>query len=150
MMEAAGPIAVLSDTHDRIARLPWEALGRAAEIWHLGDVCDPGIVARLCALGPPVLVVRGNCDTAVGWPPVIQIDRAGLRIRLQHHLPERLPPGVDLLLHGHTHVPCDISAGGIRILNPGSAGLANKGAPSSLAWLRLGPKGVEFEISRLG
>ena len=31
---------------------------------------------------------------------------------------------------------------GVRFLNPGSAGLANKGAPRSFAWLEL-RKGVE-------
>jgi predicted phosphodiesterase len=39
------------------------------------------------------------------------------------------------LLFGHTHVPHDEMIGGVRWYNPGSAGLANKGAPLSLALL---------------
>ena len=42
-------IAVISDTHDRYpATLP-ERLRAADEIWHLGDVCDPEILAEVRA-----------------------------------------------------------------------------------------------------
>ncbi len=143
------PIAVLSDTHDCTSHLPWEQLRGAAEIWHLGDVCDPRVIERLRGLGPPVRVVRGNCDSERSWPPILQVERAGLRIRLQHHPPTEPMPGVDLILHGHTHVPCDVCVGGARILSPGSAGLANKGAPISMAWLHLGGGAVRFEVIRL-
>jgi putative phosphoesterase len=142
-------IAVISDTHDRISHLPWELLRGAGEIWHLGDVCSPEVIATLQQLGPPVLVVRGNCDITPAWPPVLQVERAGLQIRLQHHPPVDPPPAVDLLLHGHTHQPCDWSAGGARILNPGPAGLANKGAPRSMGWLSFEGGRARFEIVAL-
>jgi len=48
----------------------------------------------------------------------------------------------DILLHGHTHVPRDEMVGSVRILNPGTVGKPNRGAPASYAWLRLTPEGV--------
>lgn len=34
-----------------------------------------------------------------------------------------LPPGVHLLLSGHNHTPWDVEIGGVRAINPGSAGM---------------------------
>ncbi|MDP9004937.1 MAG: metallophosphoesterase family protein, partial [Verrucomicrobiota bacterium] len=55
-------IFVLADTHNHLpANLEALAVG-CDEIWHLGDVCDPGLLQTLEQIGPPVTVVRGNCD----------------------------------------------------------------------------------------
>ena len=51
----------------------------------------------------------------------------------------------DLLFHGHNHIPRDEVIGGVRVLNPGSAGKANKGAPPSYAWLHLGGADQQVE-----
>jgi predicted phosphodiesterase len=58
-------------------------------------------------------------------------------------------PVCDFLLHGHTHVPRNERVGGCRILNPGSLGKANKGAPASWAWLEIGTRGVRWKINFL-
>jgi predicted phosphodiesterase len=46
------------------------------------------------------------------------------------------------LIHGHTHVPRDEMVGSVRVLNPGTIGKPNKGAPRSRAWLRIKPDGT--------
>src|SRR3979411_3441122 len=97
-------IFVLADTHDRFPPVI-ERLGRDAdEIWHRGDVWGERILDELRAIGPPVTVVRGNCDSNYEWPLVVDLARGGLKFRLQHIPPDHLPNDVDLVLHGHTHV----------------------------------------------
>jgi putative phosphoesterase len=114
---------------------------KADEIWHLGDVCAENILDELRAVGPKVSVVRGNCDSNNEWPLVLNIKRAGLRIRLQHIPPSRPPTDVDVLLHGHTHVPRNERVGGVLFLNPGCVTRPNQGAAASVAWLEFSSPG---------
>ncbi len=130
-------IAVLADTHDRLPGHLRTAFAGADEIWHLGDVCEPVILDAVHTFGPPVLVVRGNCDGCLEWPLTLDLKRAGFRLRLEHIPPRNPPAGFDLLLHGHTHVPRDEVLGGVRFLNPGCITRPNRGAPPSYAWLEL-------------
>ncbi|HVU25688.1 MAG TPA: metallophosphoesterase family protein [Opitutus sp.] len=130
-------IAVIADTHDRYpATLP-ERLRGADEIWHLGDVCEPATLAEFELLGPPLSVVRGNCDWNAGWPLAMELEREGVRFYLTHIPPDRAPAGFQVVLHGHTHVPRDETIDGVRWLNPGCITRPNRGAPASFAWLTL-------------
>src|SRR5882724_3160410 len=100
-------IAVFSDTHDRYPpKLPKRLKG-ADEIWHLGDVCAPEVLVEFEQLGPPLRVVRGNCDSYFGWPLELEVEREGVRFYLTHIPPVHAPKGVRVVLHGHTHVPRD-------------------------------------------
>lgn len=114
-----------------------EAIRLADEIWHLGDVCEPATLEAIRALGPPVQVVRGNQDSQTDWPISLDLQRQDHSFHLMHIPPPSAPLGVKFLLHGHTHVPRDQRIGETRYLNPGAAGLANKGAPRSFAWLEV-------------
>jgi putative phosphoesterase len=133
-------IAVIADTHDRHPPgLPARLQG-ADEIWHLGDVCEPATLAAFVALGKPLHVVLGNNETHDLWPRALRLERAGIRFLLVHIPPDRVPPGVDIVLHGHTHVPRDeTDERGLRWLNPGCITRANRGAPASFGWLTLSP-----------
>jgi len=53
-------IFVLADTHNRLPGKVKEIANNADEIWHLGDVCAETILDELRAIGPRVIVVRGN------------------------------------------------------------------------------------------
>lgn len=130
-------IAVIADTHDRVPAHVQAAIRAPDEIWHLGDVCSPLVLNRLRELGPPVKVVRGNCDDCTDWPEILDFEIEGFRIRLTHIPPRKPPSGIDLLLHGHTHVPRNELIGPIRFLNPGCITRPNRGAPASYAWLQL-------------
>jgi hypothetical protein len=130
-------IAVLSDSHDRLPGHVVKTIRDADEIWHLGDVVDEMIIDVLSSLCRPLRVVRGNCDHCLDWPIVREFAIDGVRIHLEHIPPRTAPDGVDLLLHGHTHVPRDEVIEGARFLNPGSVGQGNRGAPCSYAWLLL-------------
>lgn len=129
-------IAVISDTHDRYPPGLPERLRGADEIWHLGDVCDPSTLAEFELLGPPLLVVLGNCDMHAGWPVSLDLEREGVRFHLTHIPPRRAPARAQVVLHGHTHVPRDeTDAAGVRWLNPGCITQPNRGAPASFGWL---------------
>lgn len=143
-------VAVISDTHDRFPAHVGEAIAAADEIWHLGDVCEPQVLASIKQLGPPVRVVRGNCDSHSAWPLRLNFEIAGLRIHLEHIPPRQPPPNCDLLFHGHTHVPRDEMFGATRYLNPGCITRPNRGAPASYAWLTLiEDRPVEWNLVRV-
>jgi putative phosphoesterase len=130
-------IAVIADTHDKLPFTLVERISGAEEIWHLGDVCGDWVLDELRAGGKPVKVVRGNCDSETDWPLTLDINRTGLRIHLVHIPPSKPPPEVDLVLHGHTHVPRHERIGETVFLNPGCVTRPNRGAPRSFAWLSL-------------
>ena len=94
-------IFVLADTHNRLPASVGKMAKDADEIWHLGDVCAETILDELRAIGPAVIVVRGNCDSNFEWPLVVDLVRDGLKFRLQHVPPDRPPDDFDFLLHGH-------------------------------------------------
>jgi putative phosphoesterase len=130
-------IAVLSDTHaprrwrscpPRVA----EHLRTADLILHAGDVCTAAVLDELSAFAP-VSAVLGNNDgpdvAAWGAPETAELDLDGLRVAMIHDSGPsagRLPrmrrrfPGVALVVFGHSHIPLDQSADGLRIFNPGS------------------------------
>jgi putative phosphoesterase len=143
-------IFVLADTHDRLpSTLDTFARG-ADEIWHLGDVCAESILDHLRALGPPVILVRGNCDSNLEWPLVVDLVRNDLRFRLQHIPPDCPPDDCDVLLHGHTHVPRNEVIGGVRFLNPGCVTRPNRGAAPSVAFLQISTdKKLHWQLQRL-
>lgn len=134
-------IFVLADTHNRLPDKV-EALAEGAdEIWHLGDVCDPWLFNELANVGPPVTLVRGNCDGNFDWPLVADLKRNGLRFRLVHIPPARVPENIDILLHAHTHVPRHERKEGVLFLNPGCVTRPNRGAPPSVAHLEIAADG---------
>jgi putative phosphoesterase len=134
-------IFVLADTHDKLpAKIETLAAG-TDEIWHLGDVCAPSILQTLETFGPPVTVVRGNCDSNFEWPLTVDLKRNGVRFRLVHIPPDDGPDNVDVVLHGHTHVPRNEVLEGVRFLNPGCVTRPNRGTPPSVALLEIAADG---------
>ena len=144
--EGAGRIFVLADTHNRLPQTVSAMAKGADEIWHLGDVCAETILDELRALGPRVTVVRGNCDSNFEWPLVVDLVRGGLKFRLQHIPPDNPPNDVDVVLHGHTHVPRHERRGSVLFLNPGCVTRANQGAAPSVAWLEIAGGKMNWEL----
>jgi hypothetical protein len=130
-------VVALADTHaprrwtscpPRVA----EQLRRADVILHAGDVCTAAVLDELSQYAP-VLAVVGNNDgpdvAAWGATPTVRTELGGLAIAMIHDSgpaagrPERMRrrfPGAGLVVFGHSHIPLDVEAGGIRIFNPGS------------------------------
>src|SRR5258708_31871200 len=128
-------VFVLADTHNRLPESVTEMAKDADEIWHLGDVCAEAILDELRAIGPAVIVVRGNCDSNFEWPLVLDLVRGGLKFRLQHVPPDRPPDNFDVLLHGHTHVPRNKRRVRVLFLNPICVTRPYRGPPPSVTWL---------------
>ena len=139
-------VFVLADTHDRLPEKVTELAKDADEIWHLGDVCADAILNELRAIGPGVTVVRGNCDSNFEWPLVVDLVRGGLKFRLQHVPPDRPPDDVDVVLHGHTHVPRNERRRRVLFLNPGCVTRPNRGATSSVAWLEIADGKITWNL----
>jgi len=139
-------VFILADTHNRLPESVKEMAKDADEIWHLGDVCTEAILDELRAIGPPVIVVRGNCDSNSEWPLVLDLVRGGLKFRLQHVPPQRPPDDLDVLLHGHTHVPRNERRGRVLFLNPGCVTRPNRGAPPSVAWLEIAGGRINWKL----
>ena len=133
-------IAVIADTHGKFPTSATKPLLLADEIWHLGDFCDLATLNLVQALGRPFYAVLGNNDWSLDLPSRLTLERCGKTFHLIHIAPTR-PTGGNFLLHGHTHVPRDEMIGTTRVLNPGSLGKANKGAPASWGWLEISDDG---------
>ena len=143
-------VFVLADTHNHLPENLEALADDVDEIWHLGDVCAPDLIVRLESIGPPLTFVRGNCDTNFEWPLTVDLERNGVRCRLVHIPPAKPPEGIDVLLHGHTHVPRHEQQGRVLFLNPGCVTRPDKGAPPSIATLEITAQGrILWRLTRL-
>ncbi len=130
-------VVVLADTHaprrwrvcpPRVA----EHLRHADLILHAGDVCTASVLTELAEYAP-VTAVLGNNDqpdvAAWGAAETAELDLDGLSVAMVHDSGaatgrlvrmRRKFPETDLVVFGHSHIPLDQSAPGLRIFNPGS------------------------------
>jgi putative phosphoesterase len=132
-------IAVISDTHlPRGARwLPDACVERIAGadlLLHAGDFSTVEVLRELEAIGPPVIGVHGNVDSAdlrrlLPAERVVETD--GARIAMVHdagsrggrleRMRRRFGDRADVLVFGHSHLPLHEEApDGFQIFNPGS------------------------------
>ena len=136
-------IFVLADTHNRLPGSVREMAKDADEIWHLGDVCAETILDKLRAIGPRITVVRGNCDSNFEWPLVLDLERGGLKFRLQHVPPDHPPDdvgGVEGSMFSYTDTRTSRATKGsvgFCFSIPGCVTRPNRGAPPSVAWLEI-------------
>lgn len=129
---------VLADTHivpGGRRRLPdevYDALDEADVILHAGDVVTFDLLDELEGFAP-VIAVLGNNDDGVlaGRLPETRVDvLEGVRIGMIHDSgatagrPARMRrqfPDADLVVYGHSHIPCNAPGdGGQLLFNPGS------------------------------
>ncbi len=153
--------AVFSDTHG-VTEPMVDAVQRCRPdaIIHLGD--HDRDTAPLLRKFPeiPLYSVSGNCDFAALAPLKMTVTLGPVRAFLTHgHLygvdygnVDRLvyaaqEAGAQLALFGHTHVPFHEDYGGVKVVNPGTAG---KGGRLSWALLTVFDNGgIAVEIRQL-
>jgi uncharacterized protein len=132
-------LAVISDTHlpRGARRLPEACVERIAAadlLLHAGDFSTVEVLRELEAIGPPLLGVHGNVDSAelrrlLPAERVVQAD--GARIAMVHdagpragrleRLRTRFGERADVVVFGHSHMPLhEQTEDGFQILNPGS------------------------------
>ena len=137
-------IGLISDTHGLLREEALRALRGSELIVHAGDVGEPEIVDRLRELAP-VVVVRGNVDTA-GWAralPVTATAEAGaVQIYVLHDVNtldlDPAAAGFQIVVSGHSHKFGRSERSGVMYVNPGSAGPRRFQLPITMARLDLG------------
>jgi putative phosphoesterase len=132
-------IAVISDTHlpRGARRLPEACIERIAAadlLLHAGDFSTLEVLRELKAIGPPVIGVHGNVDSADLrrlLPEERVVEAEGARIAMLHdagprpgrlgRMRARFGERADVVVFGHSHMPLhEQGDDGFQILNPGS------------------------------
>ena len=130
-------LLLLADTHVplRARRLPdevWQAVDQADLVVHAGDWVVPALLDELQERAVRLVGVFGNNDgpeLRARLPEVATEVVEGVRLGVVHETgPARgrearmraQYPDLALLVFGHSHIPWDTTANGLRLLNPGS------------------------------
>jgi putative phosphoesterase len=147
---------VLSDTHvpQRARTLPrvvWDAIEAADLVIHAGDWNELALHDQLVARTARLLAVHGNNDgpeLRAVLPEVAHDLVDGVRVAVVHETGDAAGrelrcdarfPDADVLVFGHSHIPWDTTtAGGLRLLNPGSPTDRRRQPTGTMLW-------VEFE-----
>lgn len=152
--------AVFSDTHANTARMV-AALRRCRPdvIIHLGDLERDTRILRREFPDIPLYSVCGNCDYGSQEPTEGVISLGPVKAFLTHGHLYNVRWGVDslvyaaqeqdcrLALYGHTHIPDSQELGGVKVVNPGTAGM---GRSLSYAWITVFENGgIAVEIREL-
>ncbi|MDT0641697.1 metallophosphoesterase family protein [Zunongwangia sp. F363] len=130
-------ILLLSDTHNYIDDRILHYAGEADEIWHAGDIGNPGITDKLKEL-KPVIAVYGNIDNAEirkEFPLNQRFMCEGVDVWITHigGYPKKYSPAVKeeirrnppkLFISGHSHILKVMNDKDLGLLhmNPGAAG----------------------------
>ena len=127
---------VISDTHKNIS-FAVDFLSKHEEVHsviHLGDLVSDADDLQSCFPEKKFLKIRGNNDFFRKAPEELIINiygrktlichghRYGVKTGLKRLSLSAVKKGVQVVLFGHTHIPCDEVVGGVRLINPSSCG----------------------------
>ena len=152
-------VGLISDTHGTLPRGAVRALRDADEILHAGDVGGTTITQRLEQIAP-IEVVAGNMDPPGSWPLEKLLQICGRRVVLVHDIGRIGAPSRDFMLRareweadvvvfGHSHRPAHFEQGGVRFVNPGSAG-PSRGGPPTVARMTITDDAIEVQHLQVG
>lgn len=125
-------ILIMSDSHGSTSTMLSAALVEKPDmILHLGDHHTDCQIFHNELPEIPLRTVKGNCDTA-GAPETADFICEGLHIMMTHGhrfnvkysldslITNAMYNDADILLFGHTHIPCYNKLDRLHIINPGS------------------------------
>ena len=158
-------IAVISDTHlpRGTRRLPDACVERIAAsdlLLHAGDFSTLGVLRELEAIGPPVVGVQGNVDSADVrrlLPKERVVEAQDARIAILHdagptagrlaRMRARFGERAGVVVFGHSHMPLhEQGDDGFQILNPGSPTERRRAPTHTMGLIRVGPGSVTCEL----
>ncbi len=146
--EQPAPHATAADAATSLDLVERYAAMAAGIAWTRGVLDQAGLLSSLDALpaqlrlqsrsGPTILGVHASpgADDGPGIDPGIADEQLG---------PLLAGCGADVVIGGHTHLAADRLVGGIRALNPGSAGMSRTRATAS--WLLLEDGGDALAVT---
>ena len=158
-------VAVISDTHmpRGTRRLPDDFVERirAADVLlHAGDFMTVGAMRQLERIGPPLIGVHGNVDSAelrrlLPAERVVAVEEA--RIAMVHdagpaagrlgRLRARYGEVADAVVFGHSHLPLHEQADdGFQIFNPGSPTERRRAPAHTMGLATVEGSTVEFAL----
>ena len=160
-------IAIISDTHmpRGARRLPGafvERIAAADLLLHAGDFATVEVLRELEAIGPPVVGVHGNVDTAelgrllpaervveAGEARIVMLHDAGPAARRLERMQARFGARAGAVVFGHSHLPLHERApDGFQIFNPGSPTERRRAPDHTMGLARVRGTSVEFELIR--
>jgi uncharacterized protein len=158
-------VAVISDTHmpRGTRRLPDDFVERirAADVLlHAGDFMTVGAMRQLERIGPPLIGVHGNVDSAelrrllpaervvgVGDARIAMLHDAGPAAGRLERLRARYGESADAVVFGHSHLPLhERAADGFQIFNPGSPTERRRAPAHTMGLARVEGSSIEFEL----
>jgi putative phosphoesterase len=161
-------IAVISDTHlpRGPRRLPDECVRRVAAadlLLHAGDFSTTPVLRALESIGPPLVGVHGNVDSAELrrlLPAERIVEAEGARIAMLHdagprrgrveRMRARFGDRAQALVFGHSHMPLhERGAGGFQIFNPGSPTERRRAPRHTMGMARVEGGELRFELIEL-
>jgi uncharacterized protein len=165
---AAMLIAVISDTHlpRGARRLPEACVERIAQadlLLHAGDLSTVEVLRQLESIGPPVVGVHGNVDSAELrrlLPEERIVEAEGVHIAMVHdagpragrleRMRRRFGERADLVVFGHSHMPLHERApDGFQILNPGSPTERRRAPAHTMGLIRVAEGSAQCELLRV-
>jgi hypothetical protein len=160
-------VAVISDTHmpRGARRLPdafVERIRAADLLLHAGDFMTVEVLRELERIGPPLVGVHGNVDTAelrrlLPAERIVRVEDA--RIAMVHdagpgagrleRLRRRFGDSADAVVFGHSHLPLqERAADGVQIFNPGSPTERRRAPAHTMGLAQVEGSSIEFRLIR--
>ena len=158
-------VAVISDTHmpRGARRLPdvfVERIRAADLLLHAGDFATVEVLRELERIGPPLVGVHGNVDTAelrrllpqerivgVGEARIAMVHDAGSAAGRLERLRRRYGDVADAVVFGHSHLPLhERAADGFQIFNPGSPTERRRAPAHTMGLARVEGSSIEFTL----
>jgi uncharacterized protein len=161
-------IALISDTHlprggRRLPDACVERIAAADVLLHAGDFSTLEVLRELEAIGPPLLGVHGNVDSAdlrrlLPEERVVEAD--GARIGMVHdagprtgrleRMRRRFGERADVVVFGHSHLPLHEQAPeGFQIFNPGSPTERRRAPTHTMGLIHIRDGSVRCELVQL-
>jgi uncharacterized protein len=160
-------VAIVSDTHMPRGgrRLPDACLERIAAadlLLHAGDFATVEVLRELERIGPPLIGVHGNVDTAelrrllpaervvgVEDARIAMVHDAGARGGRLARMRRRFE-GAHAVVFGHSHLPLhEWSEDGFQMFNPGSPTERRRAPSHTMGLARVEGARIEFELVEL-
>jgi uncharacterized protein len=158
-------VAVISDTHmpRGARRLPEpfvERIAGADLLLHAGDFMTVEVLRELERIGPPLVGVHGNVDSAelrrllpaervvgVGEARIAMVHDAGPAAGRLARLRSRFGDVANAVVFGHSHLPLhERGEDGFQIFNPGSPTERRRAPSHTMGLAQVEGSTIEFEL----